>query len=341
MNSLERVLAMLAGQPVDRPACSLLLSLYGSRLTEASLREHYSDARVYADGQLAVRDIFGSDLLFSPFAIPHLAEAFGGTLHHHASQPPTVARPAFGSAREALEAPFPDVDGHPALRYLLDAMTAMAEGASGEAVLVGVMLSPVDLPAMLLGVETWMETLLFDPPSAQALLERCQPFCTAFGNRFLAEGATVVGFTANFANPDLLPRKIIEAMTLPALHAWTSRSEGPLVFHHGGCRLAPHLDLLKSLPGVVGYVVDARDSLEEARLRMGDAPLLLGGLDGPALGTFEPEALKRRCREVLLARSGDPRFVLASSSADIPLSVSPQTLSAVREAVLASVGEAL
>ena len=42
--------------------------------------------------------------------------------------------------------------------------------------------SPVDLPAMLLGAETWMETLLFDQPAALALLERCDGFCAAFGN---------------------------------------------------------------------------------------------------------------------------------------------------------------
>jgi len=335
VNSLQRVLAVLVGESVDRPAFSLLLSLYGSRLTEAPLRDHCRDAEIYAAGQLAAQEAFGSDLLFSPFAIPHLAEAFGGTLHHHANQPPTVARPPFGSIQEALAAPFPEPDGHPALRYLLEAMGAMARRTSGEVALVGITLSPVDLPIMLLGVEGWMEALLFDQPAARALLDRCQEFCTGLGNRFLAEGATVVGFTANFANPDLLPRRLIEALTLPALRTWADRSAGPLVFHHGGCRLAPHLDLLRDLPHVVGYLVDARDSLTEARLRLGEAPLLLGGLDGTALGTLRPETLAQRCREVLLARKGDRRFLLATSCADIPLSASPQTLCAVREAVLA------
>jgi uroporphyrinogen decarboxylase len=338
MNSLQRVLAQLGGAPVDRPAFSLLLSLHGARFTGASLLEHYSDPLVYAEGQCAAREAFGSDLVFSPFAIPHLAEAFGGTLHHHATQPPTLALPAYGSAREAVDASLPEPDGHPALRYLLGSMTRMAERLSGEAVLVGVMLSPADLPVMLLGAGTWMETLLFDRPLALELLERCGTFCTAFGNRLLAEGATVIGFTANFANPDLLPRKVIEATTLPALHRWCDGSQGPLVLHHGGCRLAPHLDLLRGLPQVVGYVVDARDSLAEGRLRVGEAPLLLGGLDGPALGSFDPEALRQRCREVLLAQREDPRFILATSGADIPLAASPRTLCAVQEALLEAGG---
>ena len=340
MNSLQRVLAQLSGAPVDRPSFSLLLSLHGSRLTGASLPEHYSDPRVYAEGQCAAHEAFGSDLVFSPFAVPHLAAAFGGTLHPHATQPPTLARPPYGSAREAVDAPLPEPDGHPALRYLLGSMTGMAERLSGKAVLIGVMLSPVDLPVMLLGADTWMETLLFDRPLALELLERCGIFCTALGNRFLAEGATAVGFTANFANPDLLPRKIIEASTLPALQRWCAGSQGPLVLHHGGCRLAPHLELLQGLPQVVGYVVDARDSLAEGRLRLGEAPLLLGGLDGPALGSFSPEALRQRCREVLRAQREDPRFILATSGADIPLATSPRTLCAVLEAVLEAGGAA-
>ena len=341
MNSLQRVLAILKGEPVDRPAFTLLLSLYGARLTGASLRDHYSDPRVYVEGQCAVREAFGTDLLFSPFAIPLMAEAFGSTLQHHATQPPTLARPACASAREALAKAMPEPDGPPALRYLLDSVGLLSKRLAGEAVLVGVMPSPVDLPAMLLGAETWMETLLFDQPAALALLERCAGFCAAFGNAMLAEGATMVAFTANFANPDMLPRKYIEASVLPALQSWTAKIKGPLVFHHGGYRLVPHLDLLKDLPQVVAYVLDVRDNLLEGRLSLGTAPLLLGGLDGSALETFNPETLKQRCHEVLLAQKSDPRFLLASGCADIPLATTPETLYAVRAAVLEAAGVSL
>ena len=333
MNSLQRVLAVLQGQPVDRPAFTLLLSLYGARLTGAPLREHYADPEVYAEGQLAVREAFGPDLLFAPFALTLLAEAFGGTLRHHESQPPTLAQPGFGNASEALAALTIEPDGHPSLRYLLDSVNILAKRLNGETVLVGVTLSPVDLPVMLLGVENWMGSLLFDAAAAQALLERSAAFCEAFGNRMLSAGATVLAFTANFANPGMMPRQTIETTLLPVLSAWASRIQGPLVLHHGGFQLAPHLDLLKGLPHVTGYVLDARDHQAEGRRRLGETPLLLGGLDGPSLDRFPPETLDQHCREILRARQADPRFILASGSADIPLATPLETLRAVGSAV--------
>ena len=43
MNSMERILATLAGEPTDRRAISLTLPLYGARLTSCDLRTYYTD----------------------------------------------------------------------------------------------------------------------------------------------------------------------------------------------------------------------------------------------------------------------------------------------------------
>jgi len=43
LDSSSRVLATLKGQPVDRRAVSLTLSLYGANFAECSLAEYYSN----------------------------------------------------------------------------------------------------------------------------------------------------------------------------------------------------------------------------------------------------------------------------------------------------------
>ncbi len=334
MNSQERVLATLGGQPVDRPAFTLMLSLYGARLTGASLRDHYSDPQVYLEGQCAVRERFESDLLFGPFAFPLLAEAFGGTLHHHLTQPPTLARPPFASAAEALARWSPEPGDHPVLGYLTECTRLMAQRFRGEVPMIPSMPSPADLPVMLLGAEGWLDTLLFDEGSARVLLERASAFCALWGRRLLESGGLALGVTANFSNPDVLPERLIRSLTLPALRACFSQLPGPLILHHGGCRLVPHLALLGGLPGVAGYVLDSRDELAEGRLRLGPGPLILGGLNGPDLEDSQPQAVKAHCLQVLDERRSDPNFILASGSADVPLATKPEVIEAVREAAL-------
>ena len=334
MNSLERVLAALGGEPVDHPAYTLMLSLYGARLTGASLGDYYTEPQAYVEGQCAVREAFAPDLLFSPFALAGVGGIFGGTLKHHPTQAPTLAVPPYATAAEALSRWCPEPEAHPGLRYFSESTRLLAQRYAGEVPVVGVLLSPVDLPVVLLGVEGWLETILAEPEAARALLAKGSAFCQAWGRQHLASGATVLGFTANFCNPSILPERIISGLTLPELKAWCGAIPGPMVFHHGGCRLAPHLGLMGGLPQVVAYVLDPRDDLREARQRLGPAALLLGGLDGPGLETLTPEAAAARCDQVLAGRGADPRFILASGCADVPLATPPAVVAAVGQACL-------
>jgi len=334
MNSLERVLATLGGQPVDRPAYTLLLALYGARLTGASLQEHYSIAEVYAAGQIAVWERFEPDLLFGPFAFPSLAQGFGGTLHHHTTQPPTLAQAPYATAAEALARWSPEPTDHPVFHYLGECTRLLATHFAGQVPVIPSMPSPADLPMLLLGAEGWLETLLCDEAAAQKLLERASLFCANWGQRLLECGGLALGVTADFSNPDVLPERRIRALTLPALRTCFEQLPGPVIFHHGGCRLAPHLGLLSGLPGVAGYVLDSRDDLALGRAHLGPGPLILGGLNNPDLGDSEPQAIRERCQMVLEGRRADPNFILAGGSADVPLATPPEVILAVREATL-------
>ena len=76
MNSIERISATLQGKPTDRRAVSLLLPLYGARLTDCKPSKYYTDAAAYARGQSAVRETFQPDVLFGPFAVALEGAAF-------------------------------------------------------------------------------------------------------------------------------------------------------------------------------------------------------------------------------------------------------------------------
>ena len=70
MNSRDIVVSTIHGKRSERFAFSALLSLYGAKLTGNELKKHYNDPDAYADGQIAVRETFGVDILCSPFMLP-------------------------------------------------------------------------------------------------------------------------------------------------------------------------------------------------------------------------------------------------------------------------------
>lgn len=333
MNSLERLLAALQGQPVDRPPLLLNAGLYGAKLTGAPLQDHYRNAAVYVEGQVAILETFSPDILISPFVLAGLGEAFGSRMAFSLRQPPNVAAFAAGSAEAALRLPLPDVDSHPGILYLRESIRLLAAKYAGRVPIIGLLVSPLDLPPLIIGLEAWLDALLFQPQVAQALIDRLTPFFAALGQAMLRDGATGLALTANLANRFVVPGRVVETLGRPTLKAALAELPGPVILHHGGCPLLPHLGDFMGNPNVVGYVLDAGEDLGEARRVLGPGPLLLGNLDGPDLARLHPEEVRRLCDRALAQRGADPQFVLATSCADIPLATPPACIEMLTEAV--------
>jgi uroporphyrinogen decarboxylase len=332
MNSLERILAALQNQPADRPAFFLNSSLYGARLTGASLDDHYTQAAVYAEGQIAIRETFSPDLLTSPFFVPAIGEAFGSLWRARPNQAPNVVQFAAQSAEEMLKLPLPDVNSHPRLIYLREAIQILAKHFAGQVPTFGVLVSPSDIPPLVIGLDAWLDALLFQPEVAQALLDRLSRFFVDLGSAMLSDGATGLALTANLANAFIVTDQVAETLTIPTLRRSLAELQGPLILHHGGCPLLDQLDRFKGLPNVVAYVLDAGEDLGAARRALGPGPIVMGNLDGPNLVNLLPDEVQVQCDRALAQRDGDHQFILSTSNADIQFNTPPECLEVITEA---------
>lgn len=333
MTSLERVLCALRGEPVDRRAFTLTLSLYGARLTGCPVRDYFTVPRRYLEGQSAVVRHVDPDILFSPFVLPFEALAYGGEEVWLDRFPPNVRKPPFrdpGLAESLGEGLLLD----PGVGYLVEATRLLAGEFGADKPVCAVVTAPVDLPAMLLGIETWLETLLFDPERSAALMALAEDHFQRLSGALFEAGATFVATPVMFANLRLVTPALLERTILPAMRRSFGMSRGPVVYHHGGNRIEDHLSLLADLPNVPGFVIDPRDSLARARETLGPQRLLLGNLNGPALAHANPEEARLLAAAILADRAGDRHFILASGHADVPYGTNPETLLAVRRAVI-------
>jgi len=332
MNSMERILATLGGKPLDRRAVAPVLSLYGARLTNCPLDQYYTDPYSYARGQSAVFRTFQPDVLFSPFNFPSIGLAFGSELHFFADQAPNISRPAIGTAEEWDKLVLPDPDTEPHLLFLREAIRQIADECQGQVPVAAVLPPPVDLPVLAMGMESWLETILFKPDEAKRITDRVIPFFVHLANGLLESGATFIVMPCAFMSPAIVTREVASTFARPAMEKAMALIKGPMVLHHGGAPVLAHLDLLMGLPSTVAFGLDHLDNIEEARRIAGPDIVLFGGPCGPNLGRKTATEVEEECLAILEDRRKDAHFALFTAGADIPMSTSPENIHAIPKA---------
>lgn len=334
MNSITRVFAAFGGQPADRRAFALTLSLYGARLTNCPLNSYYADPASYLAGQRAVTELCDPDILFTPFVIPLEARAFGCELTASKNGPPNVKKPACKGLTDVDRLILPLIDADPGLTYLVESTKLLAREFGNEKPIAAVLTSPIDMPALLVGIDAWLEALLFQPEACLRLTTLAVSHFQNLAAAMLQAGASCVITPVMFANPRIVTPDIARQVATPVLTQAYGSLKGPVIFHHGGNRLAPFLDMFMSVPNVAGFALDQRDSFAQAREVIGTQPVLFGNLSGPHLAGMTADEASARTTAILDDRAHDPSFIFCTANADIPWNTRPETIVAIRDAII-------
>lgn len=333
MNSAERMAATMAGKSADRRAVVPVMSVYGAQLTGCPLEQYYTDAQAYVRGQIAVIEAFQPDVVFTPFDFSSIGRAFGSQIHFFDKQAPNLRRYAVKSLEELESLVFPDPDLHPQLLYFREAAVRLAEACQGRIPVAAPLPPPVDIPALIMGLEPWLEAVLFETDRALRVLEKVTPFFVRLANGLLEAGASVLAIPCTFASPAIVTREIVSHFTRPVLAEAFAQLKGPVVIHHGGAPMGPHLDLLTGLPAVAAFALDHLDDITQARQIVGPEPVLMGGLACPNLPQMTPAQILYDCKAILEAQSQDPRFVLFTPGPDVPMHTPPENIRAFCQSV--------
>jgi uroporphyrinogen decarboxylase len=321
----------LLGKPVDRVPVFVVLGAYAACLMQVNVADLYRDPDLYVAGQVALQKRFAFDLVLAPFDYSALAEAFGGEVLFFADGPPQVKRPAARNGAEALALPEPDCR-QARLPVTLDAVKGLALRYQNEVPIIAAVCGPASLPSLVMGMEGWLETLFFDPPLAQALLEKTGIFWGHWVLALLEAGATAIMVTEAMATQEMLPGEVFVEKLLPQVQRMFAAFPGPFVFHGTGGSINHLLDKLSGLPNLLGVVVGSRDDLAHARQKLGPEKLLAGNLDNLALPSFTTEEVYRASLNCLKQAVPRGPFILANSGGDIPLNTPPENLEAIMAA---------
>lgn len=333
MTGRERVQAVLQGTNADRRAIVMPLSLYGAKLTGCPLDEYYRDPDCYLKGQRAVSEQCKTDVIFTPFALALEARAFGSDIVSLQKSPPNVKKPLIRNPADIGKIRVPDVGSDQGLLYLQASARRLADHFGESVPICGVLTSPLDLPAIIMGMENWLEILLFQREKALAVIALMSEYFVSMANSLFESGIDFLALPMMFSNPRLVFEKTVREIVIPALTEIFLQLKGPIVFHHGGNPLAEYLPLYRNLPNIIGFALDERDDFAVARLAVGEKTLLLGNLEGPTMGRISPDQLFAQVRSILDNRKGDRHFIFATSSADVAWDTPLEAITGIHEIV--------
>ncbi len=329
MNAGERVMAALTGQVPDRPPKTALFSLYGAKLAEVPLDEYYRDPRAYVRGQIAACETFQPDIVFSPFAFALFGGAFRGELKRHANMAPVLLRPGVGRCADIDHIQFPDVDSNQHLIYFREAVRHLRSTLGPEVPIAAPSLTPLDLPAMVYGLETWTDAFLFDVDAVRRTLDRIVPFFVAWSNALLADGAACIVMPAAFVSPAILPPQVVAERCLPILSDAFRQVKGALVMHHGGSTMLPLLPFWKNLPAnVVAFAIAENDDPTQARALLGAERVIMTGPDAVGFPRRSPGEIQEQARRLAAIARENPRFIMTTTGPDLPWTTPRETVAA-------------
>ena len=333
MNSIERVMTAITGSPFDKRPFAGVLSLYGAKLTGCPLEKYYTDPQSYIDGQSKVVEMIDPDIITTPLTLIAEGEAFGSQVKYFDAQSPNLKKPVIRDIKDVSKLKMPDIDSSPRLVYTRETMRGLKKKFGNDKAIAGVLLSPLDMPLMIMSMEGWLPAVIDAEEGTKRMLDITVPFFIKWAKTFKDEGADFLVMPTPFTLPGVLTRHIIKQFAMPVFEEAFSKVELPIILHHVGARYLEFLDIIKDLPNVIGFVTDPRESTKAAREKIGDKKVIMSGIDGPNLDKYTPEEVEKHVKNVLEERRNDPHFIFTMTGPDVGYYTPIENILAVRKTI--------
>jgi MtaA/CmuA family methyltransferase len=193
VNSYERVMRRLRGEPVDRPPNFNIMMQYAAHSIGKPLGEYYRDYRVLCAANFAVQEAFDLDVLQAISDPYREAADFGLIVEFPFDGLPLAHTPLLRQPADLDHLrPVPPETGH-RMSDRLAAITRFREQAGGEVPIMGWVEGALAEAADLRGLSTLM-TDLYDRPSwVHELLELTTQQAILFAVAQVKAGADIIG----------------------------------------------------------------------------------------------------------------------------------------------------
>jgi MtaA/CmuA family methyltransferase len=332
LNSKQRCLAAIHGEPLDRtPVFPLLMFLAADR-SQMPYRRYATEGQVLAEAQLKVRQEYGVDAITSCSDAFRVSADLGGEMAYPEDRTPYLLKPLVSSQEDLNHLRKPDFSQpHSRMQDRVEATRAMVKAAGEDCLVLGWVDMPFAEACSVCGVSEFMLMIIEQPELAHQLLEFLTEIVIGFALAQVEAGAPMIG--AGDAAASLISARSFRQFALPyeqqvcqAVHA-----TGGLVKLHI-CGKTTHLlaDMVQS--GADLFNVDHLVDLATARkVYEAAGKCFKGNLDpvGDMLQASAQECTRAALRCLRLAQGS--RYML-SAGCEVPAAVTDEVFRAFCQA---------
>lgn len=334
ITGMDRIVAAANGERSDRIPVFCNLFDQGAKALGMSMQEYYSDGGNVAKAQLGMREKYGYDNLWSLFYVGKDVELLGcECIRFPEYGPPNVGDYIIKSHEDIAKLRIPeDITTHPAFRQELKCLNILREEAGGKYMICAYVTSSMALPALLMGMEKWLELLLFGPADVRdALLEKCSDF---FQKRFAAyreAGADAFVYSNPFGSTDTIPMKLFKSLSLP----WMERdikavgTEG-VVYYCGSSRFNNVLDLIIERLGIASFYLSPLDDVAEGKKIIAGRGMATGVINDIPLIDWSAQKIRKEVKRIIDAGMAGGRF--AFGTIGMPINISEDSIRVMLDA---------
>jgi len=279
MNSRERVLAMLDGQPVDSLPVMPITMMFAADQIGAKYFAYTTDYRVLAEAQLRTAETFDFDHV-SAIAETREAPDCGAKVEYFDDQPASIveAQALLADKKTLAKLKVPDPLGGGRMHDRVKAIALLRQRVGRDKIVEGWMEGPCGAAADLRGINALMVDFYDDPAFVRDLFEYVYEVGMDFARTQVEAGADVIGIgdpAASLVGPKLYRDFVwpYEKKMVEGLHALGARAR--LHICGNTRRILPDMGRL----GCDHIDVDSMVPMAEARERMGSSQVVLGNLD--------------------------------------------------------------
>jgi len=332
MRSLERVRALIAGQPVDHLPVQPVIMMFAARHFGVPYIEYTKDGRIMAAAQSKLVHDFGIDCLLtcSDPAREVIDIAGEGSISWYEDQGPAIREERAALLDKARLKTFriPNPLGGGRMHDRIKSIELMHEEFGGEVSIVGWVEGPLALAAELRGLTRSMVDFLDDPAFICDLLDFTAEVAVVYAEAEIQSGADTIGMSdaaASMMGPKhygefLFPqqRRVVESIR-------KAHPEVIVRLHMCG-NTDPLIPQMKQLPVQI-FELDSPTNLAAARAALGPDRVILGNVSTITdMLEGDPEqvyAASRRCH----ATCG--KFHIVGTGCEVPPMTPPQNLHAM------------
>jgi len=290
MTPLEILLAAINGTPAPRIPIFCNLLDQGARELGMHQRDYYANGENVAAGQLKMRARLGYDNVWSLFYVGKEAEFFGcQNILYAEDGSPNVGEFVIKSWDDIVTLEVPDdITAHPAWAETAKCMRILRAEVGATHPICAYITASSSLPALLMGMDKWMELLLTGPADLRdLLLAKCAEFFQKEVAAYRAAGANVLVYSTPFGSAYFVGRKRFESFSLP----WMKRDLAPggvggIVYY---CGMAPFNEVIAQVMDELDiniHYISPLANLAEAK-RIIDARLPAKGGKGLTCGVID------------------------------------------------------